>query len=660
MLKNVKIVTKLILIGVLMTSLVLICTVKYYFSVTGNTKLLKNFRDVHVAAVINIGEIYAQGLQTEQAIRNIIINPQDEKAAKNFDKALIDFDQMYKKSIESATGLELATKLEKARPLWDKCVELKKKIEALVKQGELASAQQLLVKEETPAWRTFKDELLSLQAEAKKGMQTRADLVDSRQQETFQFNITIFVLTVVIVFVCLFVFAKSLQKKIEVFTDHLRDMASGDGDLTIRLSVDGNDELGKMAGYFNHSWDKLDQMIAKVVEHSTLVGTYAGQLSIESHRTLRNSRAISGQAAAVATASEEMSATSTDIARNCAMAADNSQSACDVANSGRSVVQKTIDRMSSLKTEVLSSSTAISCLGTSSEKIGEIAGTIEDIADQTNLLALNAAIEAARAGEQGRGFAVVADEVRALAERTARATREIGGMIRSIQSETGQAVGAMQRSVSEVDLGVHEANESGDALSNITGQVNEVTMQVAQIATAAEEQTATTHEIVSNISMISQSVEVFDRSSAVVTAKIQQLLELSEDLKRSTTAFKVDTHPLLMLDTAKSDHVAFVSRVERCMEGTEQVQADSLADHTSCRFGKWYAGEGRALCGHSHSYKTIDEPHERIHRLAKEAVALRNRGDHAQAERVIVEVEELSSQLINLLDQVKRECSKTA
>ncbi len=660
MLKDMKIVTKLMLIAAVMTCLILICTVSYYLSVTGNTKLLKSFREVHVATVINVGEIYAQGLQTEQAIRNIIINPQDGKAAKNFDKALIDFDQIYKKAVESASGTELAPKLEKARPAWDKSVELKKKIGTLIKQGDLASAQQLLVAEETPAWRLFKDELLALQSQAKAGMLTQANMVDARRESTFRINISILGMTVVIVFACLLLFARSLRKNIAVLTDHLRDMAAGEGDLTKRLEVTGKDELGEMAGYFNNSWDKLDHMIGRVVEHSTLVGTVAGQLTIESHRTLRSSRAIASQASAVATASEEMSATSSDIARNCSMAADNSQAACDVANNGRSVVQKTIDRMGTLRSEVQGSSTVIACLGSSSEKIGEIAGTIEDIADQTNLLALNAAIEAARAGDMGRGFAVVADEVRALAERTARATREISAMIRTIQAETGQAVGAMQRSVNEVDLGVNEANESGHALTHITGQVNEVTLQVAQIATAAEEQTATTMEIVSNIGMISQSIDEFDKSSAIVTAKVQQLLELAEDLKRSTTAFKVDSSPLLMLDTAKSDHVAFVGRIERCLEGSEQIQPENLPDHTGCRFGKWYLGTGKELCGRSDSYKIINEPHERIHRLAKEAVTLRNRGDHAQAERVIMEVEKLSGQLVALLDQVKSECGKAA
>lgn len=644
------------LIGAVMTTLVLICTVNYYISVKDNTKRLKQFRDLQVAETILLGDIYAQGLQTEQALRNIVINPQDEKAAENFTKALAAFDQLYKKALDTAKETTIATKLEQSRSVWDKGVELKKQIAQLARQGNGTRAIELMVKEETPIWRAFKDAILKLQEEAKQVMDTEAGIIDARSQNTFRLNLLILSLTVVVTIVLLLLLASNLKRRLSYLVDCLKDIATGEGDLTRRINLDCKDEIGQMAGYFNQAWDKLDHMIAQVIEHATLVSTYAGQLAIESQRIVRSSREIASQSSAVATASEEMSATSNDIARNCAMAADNSQIATQVADSGQCVVQKTIDRMGSLKDEVQSSSAVIERLGASSERIGQIAGTIQDIADQTNLLALNAAIEAARAGEQGRGFAVVADEVRALAERTARATREIGDMIKTIQGETGQAVGAMKRSANEVDSGVSEANESGEALGQIINQVNDVAMQISQIATAAEEQTATTVEIVSNISKISSAVDEFDTSAMTVNNKVQQLLDLAEELKKSTSIFKTDVSPLLMLDTAKSDHVLFVNRIERCLEGKEQIQPEHLTDHTGCRFGKWYFSEGQGLCGSSPSYRTIVEPHEQIHRLAKEAVTLRNRGDYAAADRLMTQVEDISHEIVELLDRVKGEC----
>jgi len=178
-------------------------------------------------------------------------------------------------------------------------------------------------------------------------------------------------------------------------------------------------------------------------------------------------------------------------------------------------------------------------LGARSDQIGAIVGTIEDIADPTNLLALNAAIEAARAGEQGRGFAVVADEVRALAERTTRATKEIGGMIKAIQSETSGAVNSMESGVKVVEQGMESSRKSGQALQEILESINEVTMQVHQIATAAEEQTAVTGEISTNIHQITDVVHDTARGAHETAAAASRLSTLANDLQAIVGHFKL-------------------------------------------------------------------------------------------------------------------------
>jgi methyl-accepting chemotaxis protein len=188
---------------------------------------------------------------------------------------------------------------------------------------------------------------------------------------------------------------------------------------------------------------------------------------------------------------------------------------------------------------VKESAKTVGSLGSRSDQIGAIIGTIEDIADQTNLLALNAAIEAARAGEQGRGFAVVADEVRALAERTTRATREIGEMIKAIQNETRGAVTAMEMGVHQVESGTEEAAKSGQALQEILQQVNDVAMQVNQIATAAEEQTATTREISRNMQQITEVVQQTSQGAQDSATAASRLSGNAEELQKLVQHFKL-------------------------------------------------------------------------------------------------------------------------
>ncbi|HEU0265897.1 MAG TPA: methyl-accepting chemotaxis protein, partial [Geobacterales bacterium] len=199
----------------------------------------------------------------------------------------------------------------------------------------------------------------------------------------------------------------------------------------------------------------------------------------------------------------------------------------------------TLTVMNRIAEQVKATAQTVESLGNRSEEIGEIVGVIEDIADQTNLLALNAAIEAARAGEQGRGFAVVADEVRALAERTTKATKEIGQMIKGIQGETRRAVSAMEEGVQEVKSGTQEASRSGEALQKILQVIGTLSGQVNQIATAAEEQTATTTEISDNMQQITGVVQETARGAQESASAASQLSTLAEELQKVVGQFRL-------------------------------------------------------------------------------------------------------------------------
>jgi methyl-accepting chemotaxis protein len=246
---------------------------------------------------------------------------------------------------------------------------------------------------------------------------------------------------------------------------------------------------------------------------------------------------VASQIGTVATAGEEMAATSNDISHNCQLAAEESQEANEVAIAGAKVVEETIRVMNRIAERVQSSARTVESLGTRSDQIGAIVGTIKDIADQTNLLALNAAIEAARAGEQGRGFAVVADEVRALAERTTRATREISEMIKAIQQETKGAVLAMEEGVSEVATGTEKAAGSGRALEQILEKIGAVSNQIQLVAVAAEEQTVTTAEISNNMLLITEVIAGTSRGTQESTLAAEELNCNAEELQRQVRQF---------------------------------------------------------------------------------------------------------------------------
>ena len=322
----------------------------------------------------------------------------------------------------------------------------------------------------------------------------------------------------------------------KVFTT-MQQMAAGN--LSVRSDITSRDEMGMLAMELNIMAETLHDTISRVVQNGIEVATAANQLHSTSEQMATGAEQAAAQTQTIATASEEMSATSTDIAGNCHMAANNAEKVNEAAVLSAKIVEETISVMGRISSRVKETASMVVTLGGRSEEIGEIIGTIEDIADQTNLLALNAAIEAARAGEQGRGFAVVADEVRALAERTTKATKQIAQTIKSIQSETRNAVVSMEEGVREVEAGTNEASKSGVALESILEQIGALTMQVNQIATAAEEQTATTGEISNNIQQITSAVLLTANGSQESATAAAQLVRLSDDLHTLMQKFKI-------------------------------------------------------------------------------------------------------------------------
>lgn len=311
------------------------------------------------------------------------------------------------------------------------------------------------------------------------------------------------------------------------------------GDLTARVMAMGQDEVAKLGHSFNTCSERLQKMIGMIAHVTDKVASASVELSATADEISKGSETMTMRASQTASAVEEMNATVGQVAQNSGKAASLAQDTVKTAQEGGTVVSSTISGMQQLSEAVSHSATIISALGKSSDQIGEIVRTIEDIADQTNLLALNAAIEAARAGEQGRGFAVVADEVRKLAERTTKATKEIGDMIRQIQQDTRGAVDSMQDGTQKVSAGVDLVNQTGSALAQIVRMVSESADMIRQIAVASEEQSMATQQIASDIENVAK-VTKESASGANESAKASQdLSQLAIELQGIVSGFKI-------------------------------------------------------------------------------------------------------------------------
>jgi methyl-accepting chemotaxis protein len=311
------------------------------------------------------------------------------------------------------------------------------------------------------------------------------------------------------------------------------------GDLTINVSVQSSDEIGMMMGKLKEMVDRLRMDVGSLKQASVSIASGSQQLNSQSTTMTRTLSDQSSRATQIATASEEMSQTVIDIARNAADIAHSAVETAAVADQGSRVVQQSVSEARVIAETVTHSTEVVKTLGARSQQIGEIVSVINDIADQTNLLALNAAIEAARAGEQGRGFAVVADEVRKLAERTAKATAEISTMIRGIQDEVGNAVSSMDTANGKVASGLKFSLEAGTQLQKIVESVSGLQSMVQQIASATEEMSSTSEGIAGDIQEIASGAQNLTGNSSQIATSSSDLARLSKELQTIVDHFKV-------------------------------------------------------------------------------------------------------------------------
>lgn len=332
----------------------------------------------------------------------------------------------------------------------------------------------------------------------------------------------------------------ALSRRLNAVASNLADIAQGEGDLSRRLDANDKSELGVIAREFNLFVSKINQIMLDLDRSVGRVQQGAEQIAAATEETARSMEEQNANVGEISQAVEEMAAASEEVNQRAGHASGTAGEAGKFADQGKVVMGNTIDRIRSLEQVVLAGAQRVQNLGSKSEQIGQIIGVINDIADQTNLLALNAAIEAARAGEHGKGFAVVADEVRKLAERTTTATKQVADSIRQIQDETKSAVTTMENGTSEVKQGVELAESASEGLARIVHSVQNTSGAISEIVDLVKSHGQLCDKVHNRVGVIRSAADQVQTATTSTGQAAFDLTGQAEALSQIVARFKLD------------------------------------------------------------------------------------------------------------------------
>lgn len=347
------------------------------------------------------------------------------------------------------------------------------------------------------------------------------------------------IITTLVLFGTAFPIAHGIQNSLSSMIRSLQSLAKEDGDLTARIHTNSKDELGDLAHWFNTFMQKLQHVVKDIINTAVPLSKLAKdlhQLTDDTNKTISNQRSAANQAKH---AVDDMSASVVAEVASANEAAAAANQSSDAADQGQKTVILTVENIQQLAGNVQEASEVITQLEKDANQVGTVLSVIKGIAEQTNLLALNAAIEAARAGEQGRGFAVVADEVRTLASRTQKSTEEIQRTIEQLQTAARLSVQKMQQSTAQADNSVQSANQAGDALQLITQSIAQIRLMNQQIADATDDQQKMASDIVGHVDAIFKNTEHSSQSAGHIAKASSELATLAHNLEDITRLFRV-------------------------------------------------------------------------------------------------------------------------
>ena len=486
-------------------------------------------------------DMYAQGLQMGQALRNIVLDPANPKAYDNLEKARKEFSEAREFSRLAASRTEnYAGTLDQLTPLAAAQSDAQTAVMAAIKSGQMDEAKQLINSKETPAWRALKKALLEDIEKIAKQTQTEREEMTRTVERQQKFILILALIAVIVGSASVFTTLSYVRRELGGEPAYARKVAKSvaTGDLTQQLELAPGDQDSLLAA-LSSMQDQLRNLVRALASHANDVDRASTQLAGAADRVAQGSRQQLDEAHAMVDNAQRLASSLSEVLLAVDQARKIVSESSQVSTSGAELAGRAANETEEMAASVRATATHIQELGAESTRISSILGVISDIASQTNLLALNAAIEAARAGEQGRGFAVVADEVRKLAERTAHSTAEISSMVDGIQSGTRRAVEGMEAGLEQVGDSVEFSRQSRDAFERMSASSGEVTRVVQDIAEAISVENDNEHAIQSHVEQVRNLIEENDRSMQEVVHSASRLKAVSSALNQDIARFRL-------------------------------------------------------------------------------------------------------------------------
>ncbi len=517
----------------------------------------------------------------------------------------------------------------------------------LIKQGKNPHEIDTVVKvSDAPAFEAF----TVLDKAYKKLTEHTSAVLTAKIDSTLNSTLMTSVFLIVIIFVSIFLITQVIARRLDEVRLAINNIESNN-DLSVHLATDRKDEISELSLSLNKLLQRFSTMIGDIIGAAVDVGVESSKQASIVEQTVKGIHQQHEEINLVSNSMKLMSETVQNVSINTEQAVTSAQLATEGVEIGSQQMSQTIQVMNDLNNRIETASQTISKLEEESQNISSVLEVIHGISEQTNLLALNAAIEAARAGEQGRGFAVVADEVRALAARTKDSTDEIRIMIERLQAQVKTVVKVMDESRQDTRRSSEKAAEAGDTLNKISSDIDAISSVMSQIASTSSEQFQVSVKMGEHINSINDKADVTAQSADATLVATAHIGEKTELLREQATRFKID-NTISQLQQAKAAHLAWRSKLMAYLSGEQHIDSRQLHSHKDCILGKWYYDEGLKQFAHIPAMQELEPPHEEIHQVIHSVVELKQAGEDDKAMQVFERITPLSHEIVRIIDKI--------